>query len=1440
MKHAMLLAIAVPLSLGSLGLTQERQRLSVVRDDDGTADRGRGHVSVPSFVCLKMLNVELDPAAVTQARIMYYMKHNPYDVRTKALYSAPVEGVKWSDLVVTLNGREVLCDSLIKHGTMGWHEIPVDPVLLRRGENRITMTLNRWGSYFYLGVDRSAPRGRSASSEDGGKTFRPNWPSFGVAQADPGEYMVRLKLWTAALPETGFIEREGRQYGWLEVEDFFSATRPHVSGFKTLPWDQGVNAPSRDLVAWGMSGSFELPLEIPADGEWRLWLRGWMDGFHGGTFTLTWDGKPFYASAGKHKFTSDAKLRFDWLDLGATPLAKGRHLLGVTTTGDCGHMFDVLVLTTDPTYRPDETKPLPRMTRIEKLIPPLGVSDLKPGRHLTQSPIPWAKSLAGGPLRTLWVCGKINEREIVELQRRMDLTADVISSHMRYYSKSGFGSDLNLEQGDLLYSLLVGHKPYDAMVLVRTKLDQIPEHAMSELLRRVDQGMGLIVVKSQRVDERATKLSALFKEVKTLSLPVFRAPFDLKGQAGVSWREYGKGRILLRTYANWGTVDHLALSPDDLRLFPFWEYQFGHWVALLQRAGQRDTAHITSVAVPEVTQPGQEAELTVTAEGAEGTQLAGVMWSPHQPGWRKWGPVSCRGGATVKLPAGIEDGLYHVEANLLNARGEVLDSAVTFYRVKQPARLAEAKAEYAGEDGGRAVVTLRTANTGAVTRLPARLEVWGARERLLAAKNLTLEFAAGTGQTQVSIPLLRSWERLLEARLTVGPAGQPPRQRLHRLFLRPQNVVLDDYVPVTGTHENQEAPTYCWPAYSRLYDDMGMKADYPGIMFWSSLDSGKATAVIFRLTGVGSPVTSPGGERVPCLHDPEMWAREEPAIRRLAGPRYAPYSPLVLGLGDEMAVSHYHEVCFSKYTLAAFREQLRKQYGTLPKLNATWDTQFAEWDAVVPWQIPQVRQRPDNIAPWLEFRVFMTQTFVQALVKMQRWVKDAAPGSYTGGANPLDEGYTSCAVFSQLYPMLEYAQVYPRFHDRARSWFRDPRLVGIWSGYGYDRGKIERHAWLLPAYSGTLMCWYGANRAYDYGTLTNTLDMGERGRWIGDCNRELQSGIGKLLIAADVEQEPVAILSSYRSKYAYTALKASKSPTVSAVGWEREFDEFLQGYTALLRKLRVPYRFVDEDQVRRGELSRYQLLIAPQVSVLSETAVAQLTAFAEQHPVAADRVLGTYDEHGCKRDVAPFSFAEPGRLKLSDFGDRPLRTTDENLARLRQVVAEAGMSPTREVGGEKIDFIVRKRLGSLGLLVVFGKGRMLVKPPPGTVAYDARAHRLLGSGPTTMTQERSPAVLVFTPQKVAGVRLAATPSVKRGQQADFEAQVRPHIETVVRLRTTGPDGEPRPWYDVNVTIKDGRGRAAFRPALNDAVGEWTFVATDVVSGATAAAKVSVK
>ena len=561
MGRAQRATIALALiGLAALVLAAPAERVTVIRDDDGSADEGRGQVTSDLSVCRKTLVLDADPATITRAWVMYYMKVRPYDVATRKLYDGPVEGVQWADLVIAVNGIEVLRGSLIEHGTMGWHELEIDPKLLVQGENQATMTLDRGGSYFYLGIDRSNPRGRSASSRDGGKSFRERWLSFGTEEPDDGEYMVRLKIMAPASEPVGFMERGGQAYGWLEMEDLFSETELHSSGFRSIEYSKGTNQPSRERVAYGAAGRFSFALDIPLDRQWRVWMRAWVDGFRGGTFKLSVDGRELYDTAGRHEFTGDTDLRFDWLDLGAIHLGEGRHSFEVQTTGDCGHMLDALVLTTDMGYTPDEGDPLPRMTAIERLMQQRGLAKLEPGMFMTPNPLPMARPLARGALRTIWVCGDINERDVIELQRRIDMDAAVISSSTSYFGSNVFGNDLDLDQADLLYELLAAGTPLDVVVLVRTKLDQLPEHAMAELLARVEQGTGLIVVQSRREGEQPTALSALLADTQPVDMSTVQAPFDLSVLTRPQWREYGEGRIVYLPYSLYGTMNRVENS----------------------------------------------------------------------------------------------------------------------------------------------------------------------------------------------------------------------------------------------------------------------------------------------------------------------------------------------------------------------------------------------------------------------------------------------------------------------------------------------------------------------------------------------------------------------------------------------------------------------------------------------------------------------------------------------------------------------------------------------------------------------------------------------------------------------------------------------------------------------------------------------------------------
>ena len=157
MRQSALLALGCVLVSANHGAWAQAPRVVVVREDDGSLDEPRGHVSNPNTVLKKVLAVEYEAREIRSARVMYRMKVHPYHVGTRQLYGGPVEGIEWNNLVIHVNGQEVLRDSLVVHATAGWHEVEVPTAVLKLGDNEITFGLDRPGGYFYMAVDNSAP-----------------------------------------------------------------------------------------------------------------------------------------------------------------------------------------------------------------------------------------------------------------------------------------------------------------------------------------------------------------------------------------------------------------------------------------------------------------------------------------------------------------------------------------------------------------------------------------------------------------------------------------------------------------------------------------------------------------------------------------------------------------------------------------------------------------------------------------------------------------------------------------------------------------------------------------------------------------------------------------------------------------------------------------------------------------------------------------------------------------------------------------------------------------------------------------------------------------------------------------------------------------------------------------------------------------------------------
>ncbi|NOZ21686.1 MAG: hypothetical protein GXP25_11445, partial [Planctomycetes bacterium] len=126
--------------------------------------------------------------------------------------------------------------------------------------------------------------------------------------------------------------------------------------------------------------------------------------------------------------------------------------------------------------------------------------------------------------------------------------------------------------------------------------------------------------------------------------------------------------------------------------------------------------------------------------------------------------------------------------------------------------------------------------------------------------------------------------------------------------------------------------------------------------------------------------------------------------------------------------------------------------------------------------------------------------------------------------------------------------------------------------------------------------------------------------------------------------------------------------------------------------------------------------------------------------------------------------------------------------------------------------------------------------------YDVRTGKFVGSGESASRQLSAGDVALYAilPYCVKGVSVAPTkPSVRAGDRLEYTVSVQTDGATpaghVVRVEVVGPDGKSRAHYGAKLLAKGGRAKGGFPTALNDAPGEWTLRATDLVTRSTGSA-----
>lgn len=318
--------------------------------------------------------------------------------------------------------------------------------------------------------------------------------------------------------------------------------------------------------------------------------------------------------------------------------------------------------------------------------------------------------------------------------------------------------------------------------------------------------------------------------------------------------------------------------------------------------------------------------------------------------------------------------------------------------------------------------------------------------------------------------------------------------------------------------------------------------------------------------------------------------------------------------------------------LRRFHEWLKEQYGSLEKLNASWESSYLSWDEVKPLLTDQFKPDRKNLAPWLDFRLFISKLTIDVDARQADALRKAtSPDQYIGIEGVFGLGghivpysgfdYSEHArrCFNMIMP---YDNETNSVTNLARSFCPGP--LSAWDGYSAPKWQYYGKPWwgALHGYWG--MSWF-CSKTF----VTSTGCVFPQASWVEDTTRKLRHGVGKLLMTSKLENDPIAILYSQPSIYAAHIAGKWIDPQNQhlmnrpSTQWGRE------NLQRLVNEFGVQYSYVAEKDVVSGALAGKKLLILPDVMCLSKAAAEAIERFVTDGGVVlADLCPALWDEHG--------------------------------------------------------------------------------------------------------------------------------------------------------------------------------------------------------------------
>jgi len=519
-----------------------------------------------------------------------------------------------------------------------------------------------------------------------------------------------------------------------------------------------------------------------------------------------------------------------------------------------------------------------------------------------------------------------------------------------------------------------------------------------------------------------------------------------------------------------------------------------------------------------------------------------------------------------------------------------------------------------------------------------------------------------------------------------------------------------------------------------------------------------------------------------------------------------------------------------------------------------------------------------NLSIWCDFREFMDQSVADAFARGREIARKYDPDGRFGPTGIHHPGVFSGHNYAKLCKVVDIIVPYNigNTPEIIRSLYPDKCIQMGPSWFTGNQGVRDIWNQLLNGDRGIIF-WDNEEPKHRFFTQDDRKPT-QRAISLGPTLRQIESGIGKLLMALKRDNIKVALY------YSHPAIRVSWWRQYLPLGrrWIelQSWHMYKQSWRNLLRSswarliedCQLQYDFVsneqvlDEDRLASGP---YKVLILPEVYALSDAEADKIRRFVcDGGIVIADHSAGVMDEHGKWRERSVLAdlwdnqrafYLDTSMLKYAWKRTKPGQERPMRKAVERILFEVAGLKPTLRVIGPDGEPLTAAEVHTFragpGVRVI-GIDRSIQRHPEGpggekyadnsafekvedvtivldkpSCVYDILAGKYLGkhSELKVRLDPWVPTLWTLSDEPLPALRVAARP----GEDGVVEIEVTcepADVLRVARVKVFDPAGKAVEHYAANLRVEAGRAVHSIPFALNDPAGDWKVVVRDVATG----------